>query len=221
MAYTLHGSLISPYVRKVAVVLLEKGVAYEHRDVNPFSPPEGYRALSPLGKIPVFTHDERPINDSSVIARYIDRLHPEPALYPADPYACARAEWIEEYMDGGFGPKMGPGVFIPMVLRPLMTGEEPDEAEPRRVVAEELPEYFDYMESQIGESGHFVGDGLTIADLAVGCLLVNMRLAGFNPDAARWPRLADFTRAMHARESFRTVNDPVIAAVGKRWVPFD
>ena len=34
MAYTVLGSAISPFVRKVMVCLREKNVAFEHEDVN-------------------------------------------------------------------------------------------------------------------------------------------------------------------------------------------
>ena len=132
MAYTVAGSLVSPFVRKVQVLLREKGIPFEHDDVNPFAPPEGWRESSPLGKIPVLRHDDRVVNDSSVICRYIEQLHPSPALYPSDPYDCARAEWIEEYCDAGLQPVAGNGVFAPLVLRPMMTGTEPDEVGPAR-----------------------------------------------------------------------------------------
>jgi glutathione S-transferase len=220
MSYTLIGSSISPFVRKVMVTLIEKGIEFENEQVNPFAPPEGYRDVSPLGLIPAFRHDDRVINDSSVMCRYIERLHPEPALYPSDPYDCARAEWIEEYMDSGFQP-VASRVFGPLVLRPMMSGEEPDETEPQRVIKEEIPPFFDYLASQLGGSEYFVGDALSIADITVGCLLVNSRLAGVVPDRDRWPKLAEFTKRMHSRDSFQTAIQPVVAAIGKRWVDLD
>lgn len=220
MSYTVIGSPISPYVRKVMVFLKEKGVAFEHEDVNPFSPPEGFREVSPLGRIPAFRHDGRIVNDSSIICHYIERLHPAPAFYPQDPYDCARAEWLEEYMDGGYMPVSGPKVFFPLVLSPLLTGKEADETEPRRVIAEELPGFFDYLENQIGDSGYFVGESLSIADIAVAALFVNTRLAGVNPDAKRWPKLTAFLKRMHGRQSFQEVIEPILPFVGKRWVEF-
>ena len=66
MSYTVIGSPISPFVRKVMLALNEKGVSYEHQDANPFAPPDGFREISPLGRIPAFRHDDRVINDSSV-----------------------------------------------------------------------------------------------------------------------------------------------------------
>jgi glutathione S-transferase len=221
MAYTVMGSSISPFVRKVMVFLAEKGVPYEHEDVNPFAPPEGFRNLSPLGRIPAFRHDDRVVNDSSVICHYIERLHPTPQFYPSDPYECARAEWIEEYMDGGFMPVSGAKVFLPLVLSPLLTGKEADETEPRKVIENELPPFFDYLNAQLGDSGYFVGHGLTIADISVASLFVNARLAGVNPDAKRWPKLHAFLKRMHARPSLKAVIDPILPLLGKRWKELD
>lgn len=221
MAYTVMGSSISPFVRKVMVFLAEKGVAYEHEDVNPFAPPEGYREVSPLGRIPAFRHDGRVVNDSSVICRYIERLHPTPAFYPSDPYQSARAEWVEEYMDGGYMPVSGPKVFLPLVLSPLMTGKEADETEPRKVIEKDLPPFFDYLNAQLGDSEYFVGNSLSIADISVACLFVNTRLAGVNPDVGRWPKLNAFLKRMHARPSLQTVIQPLLPLLGKRWKEFN
>lgn len=221
MAYTVLGSSISPFVRKVMVFLAEKDVPYQHEDVNPFAPPDGFRALSPLGRIPAFRHDDRVVNDSSVICRYVERLHPTPAFYPADPYQSARAEWIEEYMDGGFMPIAGAKVFFPLVLSPLMTGKEADESEPRKVIEKDLPPFYDYLDAQLGDSGHFVGEALSIADLSVASMFVNLRLAGEQPDGRRWPKLHAFLKRMHARPSLQAVIQPILPLLGKRWRELD
>lgn len=220
MAYAVLGSAISPFVRKVMVVLREKNVAFEHEDVNPFAPPEGWRAVSPLGRIPAFRHGDRIVNDSSVICRYIEQCEPRPALYPPDPYACARAEWIEEYMDGGLQPVAGNKVFLPRVLGPLLGRGEADEAAVAKAVDEELMPFFDYLEGQL-TGDYFVGDALSIADVAIGSGFVNLRLAGVVPEVDRHPKLRAFVQRMHARPSFAGVITPVVDLIGKRWVALD
>ncbi len=223
MTYTLLGSSISPYVRKVKLVLLEKKIEHATEDVIPFNPPKDWRAISPLGKIPAFRHDDKIINDSTIICEYLERLHPSPALQPSDPYLQARARWIEEYVDGGLIPVTGPKVFFELVVKPLL-GQKSDEATARKVIDEDLPAYFDYFESELesevgsGFAGEFfVGDQFGIADIAVGNLFVNLRLCGVRLDATRWKRLAAFVDRMHARPSFTAVIEPLKAAVGKRW----
>jgi glutathione S-transferase len=217
MAYTVLGSPISPFVRKVMVYMTEKGIPFEHEDVNPFAPPDGFRDVSPLGRIPAFRHDDKVVNDSSIICRYVERLHPTPAFYPSDPYQSARAEWIEEYMDGGLIPVAGPKVFLPLVLSPLLTGKEADETEPRKVIEQELPRYFEYLDTQLGNNEYFVGNAMSIADITVACLMVNVRLAGVNPEPTKFPRLHAFLKRMHARPSIKAVVDPILPLLGKRW----
>ncbi len=216
MTYTLLGSAISPYVRKVKLVLLEKQIRHAVEDVIPFNPPDGWRAISPLGKIPVLRHDERIVNDSTVICEYLERLHPTPALHPSDPYDLARARWIEEYVDGGVIPVTGPRVFFELVVKPLL-GQKSDEVAAKKVVDEELPAYFDYLEAEL-EGDYYIGDQLSIADIAVGNLFVNLRLCGVKPDPSRWKKLAAFVDRMHARASFKAVIEPLLGTVGKRWV---
>lgn len=87
----VYGTGYSPYVRKVLVSLVEKGVAYEHRPVMFHAPDQDFQACSPLGKIPAIEDDGFRLADSSAILWYLERKHPTPALVPADPKALGRA----------------------------------------------------------------------------------------------------------------------------------
>ena len=165
-------------------------------------------------------HDGRYINDSSVICEYLEKIHPEPALYPKDPYDCARAGWLEEFVHGGVIPVSGPGVFRPLVLMPVLTQKPPDAAAiaaAEKVVAENLGPLFAYLEAQLGGADYFVGKRLSIADIAVASPFVNLRHAGFPPDAGKCPKLAAFVARMHARPSFKACIEEERPVFGKRW----
>jgi len=222
MSLVVLGGSVSPFVRKVRVALAEKGLDYEHEQVNPFSPPAGWRELSPLGKIPAFRDGDRVLADSSVICAYLERRFPQPALYPSEAYDYARALWFEEYMDGGFVPVAGTKVFFALVLKPLFGGkpeaDPADEAVARKVVDEELPSFWDYLEGQLGDREFFVGERLTIADIAVASPHINLRHAGVSPARKRWPRLRAFLDRMHGRASFKKVIDEETPVFGKRSV---
>jgi glutathione S-transferase len=220
MSIKILGASVSPFVRKVRVACAEKGIEYGQEQVSPFAPPDGWRKISPLGKIPALEHDGKIINDSSVICAYLERIHPQPALYPSDPYDYARALWIEEYADGGLFPIAGPKVFMPVALRPVLTRQEPAAAEVEAVekaVREELAPLCAYLEEQLGDATYFVGDALTIADIAVATVFVNARHAGFPPDPGAFPRLARFVERMHTRPSFARCIDEEKQVFGKRW----
>ena len=87
MTYRVLGANVSPFVRKVRAFFAEKGVEYEIDQVNPFSPPDDWTEISPLGRIPALDHDGRIVNDSSVICAYLNMLHPDDAHLPAISFA--------------------------------------------------------------------------------------------------------------------------------------
>src|SRR5512135_2201605 len=97
MSVRIIGSYLSPYVRKVLVLLHLKGIAYEIDPVVPFFGDERFTALSPLRRVPVLIDERVALADSSVIAQYLEERYAQPALYPADIAERARARWLEEY----------------------------------------------------------------------------------------------------------------------------
>lgn len=88
MTLTLISHTLCPYVQRAAIVLAEKGVAFERRDVDLANKPDWFKAVSPLGKTPVLLVDDDAIFESAVICEYLDdtllpRLHPGDALLRA------------------------------------------------------------------------------------------------------------------------------------------
>lgn len=204
---TVYGASASPFVRKVRVVLAEKGIAYDLDPVIPFNPPAEFRQISPLGKIPAYRDGDKVLADSSIICSYIDKTSGGPSLYPSDPYECARAMWFEEYADGGLVSVVGPKIFMQKVINPLFFGKPADEAIVKKAIDEELPPYFDYLESQLGSSPYLVANQFSIADIGVGSQFVNLKHAGVIVDAKRWPKLAKYVAGIFARPSFKALID--------------
>ena len=94
-ALTLVSHALCPYVQRAAIVLAEKGVAFERRWVDLADKPDWFVAISPLGKTPVLLVGEVPIFESAVICEYLDETL-GPRLHPADPLARARhSAWME------------------------------------------------------------------------------------------------------------------------------
>src|SRR5262245_21728384 len=181
MAIKVLGGNVSPFVRKTRAFLAEKNVPYAIEQINPAAPPDGWRQISPLGKIPALEHDGKIVNDSSVICLYLEKLFPEPALYPKDPYEFARAASLEAYVDGGVVPCAGAQVFRAMALLPAFTQKAPDAAAieaATKVVTENIFPLLGYLEAQLGGAEYFVGNRLSIADLTVASVFVNLRHAG-------------------------------------------
>ena len=206
MALIVYGGSLSPFVRKVCVVMAEKGIEFSVENVNPFAPPPDFLTISPLKRIPVLRDTDQPepntLSDSSVICDYLEHKFPNPALYPKDPFQRARALWYEEYADSILAQTIGPGLFFQRVVKKMMK-QEPDEALCSATMKEKLPPLFDYLEKEICDRQYLVGDAFTIADVTVGTMLVNFEHAGEIVDPKRWPSLAAYGKRLHERPSFK------------------
>jgi len=80
-----YSSTLSPYARKVLVVLQEKGIdsTVEKILISPYDNEEEVRKLNPLGKIPILqTESHGLIYDSVVISEFLDNAFAGPRLFP-------------------------------------------------------------------------------------------------------------------------------------------
>ncbi|MEN8171074.1 MAG: glutathione S-transferase family protein [Pseudomonadota bacterium] len=86
---------ICPFVQRSVIVLLEKGVDYGITYINLKEPPEWFKAISPLGKVPVLKVGDEVVFESAVIMEYLDEVY-SPSLHPSDPLRKAHNRaWIE------------------------------------------------------------------------------------------------------------------------------
>jgi glutathione S-transferase len=201
----IYGSSVSPFVRKVAGVCIAKGVDYEIEAVNVFDPPAAFREISPMKRIPVLRDRSvaeegvaGTIPDSSAICAFIEKKHPAPALYPDDPMALGEALFIEEFADTSLAMAGGLGIFRPIFFA-VSKGEEPDLDKARNAWANQLPPVFDVLEARLGGREFFAGGALSIADITVACVLMQVSLVAETP-LSQWPGLAAHFAAMQAHE---------------------
>ena len=197
----VYGASLSPFVRKVLAYGAEKGLELEHKPLGLGSDDPDFLEASPFRKIPGFRDGDFAISDSSAIIHYLEAKYPEPALIPAEPKARARVIWFDEFADTilcACGAKM----FFNRIVAPRFLGREGDLETADKAEKEELPPILDYLERTIPESGWLVGDGLTLADIAVATAFANFRHLGITIDGARYPKVAAFAERMLARPSF-------------------
>ena len=73
----LIGSITSPYVRKVRIVMAEKKLDYEFVQEDVWSADTQIAASNPLGKVPcLIMEGGEALFDSRVIVEYVDTLSP-------------------------------------------------------------------------------------------------------------------------------------------------
>ncbi|WP_181177548.1 glutathione S-transferase family protein [Mesorhizobium sp. B4-1-1] len=96
---TLVSHHLCPYVQRAAISLAEKGVPFERVYVDLSNKPDWFKAISPLGKVPLLRvrhgNAQDVIFESAVILEFLEETEANP-LHPADPLARARQRaWIE------------------------------------------------------------------------------------------------------------------------------
>ncbi|WP_086606374.1 glutathione S-transferase family protein [Erythrobacter donghaensis] len=199
----IYGSPVSPFVRKAAGMCIAKGVPYEVEAINIFAPPPWFVEISPMKRIPVLRDRSvaeeglaGTIPDSSAICAYIEKKHPAPALYPEEPMAHAQALFIEEFADTTLAMAGGLGIFRPIFFA-ISKGQEPDLDKARDAWANQLPPVFDVLETRLGGRAYFAGDALSIADITVACVLMQVSLVAETP-LDKWPGVAAHFAAMQA-----------------------
>src|SRR6266581_6459121 len=116
----LYDFALSPRVRKVRIVLAEKGLRYEKGNVDLFKgeqkKPE-YLAINPYGKVPALQDNGTTVYESTIIMEYLNDKYPNPPLLPADPGQRARGRVLMHYADnpydGACGALVGEVFFKP------------------------------------------------------------------------------------------------------------
>lgn len=194
--------------QRILWLLEELGAPYEikhyQRDaVTNLAPPE-LKAIHPLGKSPLLEVPDdsasggrgRVIQESGAIAEYLCENHDGEALVPArgtDDHV--RHLELIHFAEGS--------AMTPIILNLYLSrlGDAVAAVKPR--IDEQLDAHFAYLDGEVNDAGHFIGDRLSAADIM---LSFPAEVAAMN-GAARYPKLAAFVSAMHARPAWQAARE--------------
>lgn len=87
----LYSGNACPFSHRCRIVLYEKGMDFEIRDVDLHDKPEDIAAMNPYSRVPILVERDLTLYESNIINEYIDERFPHPQLMPADPVMRARA----------------------------------------------------------------------------------------------------------------------------------
>lgn len=194
----LASHALCPYVQRAAIVLAEKGVAFERREVNLADKPAWFLAVSPLGKTPVLLVAGEPVFESAVICEYLDETQ-SPRLHPDDALERARHRgWIE---------------FASALLNTIAGFYTAADDTALRKKCDELRERLRQLERELERrpGPYFAGAPFSLVDAAFGPVFryfdVFERIADFG-FFERTPRLLAWRRALALRDSVRRAVAP-------------
>ena len=193
----LLGSLTSPFVRKVRVVMAEKKLDYELVLENVWSAETRIQEFNPLGKVPcLVTDDGTCLFDSRVIVEYLDTLSPVGRLLPQGNRDRTATRHWEAIADG----VLDAGVAI------VAEGRRPEHQRSADWVnrqAGKITAALHTMESDVSPHHFCMGVNFSLADVSVGCALgyLDFRMPELNWRDTH-PNLAGLFERLSARPSF-------------------
>jgi glutathione S-transferase len=197
----LYGSLTSPYVRKVRILIREKNLACEFVVADAWAADSPIPTLNPLGKVPALALDNGDVLfDSPVIVEYLDSLK-APALLAVS--GAARWEMLR-------WQALADGMLDATVSR-LLESRRPAEqqsAESIRRQEEKIARSLKYIEDHLRSGPWLVSDRFSLADLVMAVALEYIDFRYPHDWRSRYPRLAPWLAAISARPSLIETRPP-------------
>ena len=196
----LIGSLSSPFVRKVRIVLAEKKLDYKFIVEDVWSPESTILASNPLGKVPCLVMEGgEAIFDSRVIVEYVDTLSPVGKLIPLGGRERVEVRTWEALADG----IMDAGILVRMERT---WAQRSAEQRSPAWIARQLTKVnaaLGAMSQGLGEKPWCSGSHFSLADISVGCALgwLEFRFPEINW-REDYPNLARHMDKLSQRQSF-------------------
>jgi len=162
----LIGSITSPYVRKVRIVMAEKKLDYQFALEDVWSPDTTIGEANPLGKVPcLIMEDGGAVFDSRVIVEYLDTLTPVGKLIPASGRERAEVKCWEALADGL--------ADAALLMRLEETQRDAGERSANWVARQrgKVDGALQAMSTGLADSPWCNGNHYSLADIAVGCAL--------------------------------------------------
>ncbi|EFD0105244.1 TPA: glutathione S-transferase [Escherichia coli] len=198
----LVGSYTSPFVRKLSILLLEKGITFEFINELPYNVDNGVAQFNPLGKVPVLvTEEDECWFDSPIIAEYIELMNVAPTMLPRDPLESLRVRKIEALADGIMDAGL---VSVREQARPAAQQSEDELLRQREKINRSL----DVLEGYLVD-GTLKTDTVNLATIAIACAVGYLN---FRRVAPGWcvdrPHLVKLVENLFSRESFARTEPP-------------
>jgi glutathione S-transferase len=146
---TLVSHDLCPYVQRAAIVLAEKGVPFKRVDIDLSNKPDWFKAISPLGKVPLLQVGDEVLFESAVIVEYLEETTHHP-LHPRQPLEKARHRaWME---------------FGSSILADIWVVETTADRAAFDARLQTLREKFQRLDAQLGNGPFFAGEAFSVVD---------------------------------------------------------
>ena len=199
----LHHLPLSPFSRKIRLVLAEKRLPFELQIEKVWERREGYLQLNPANTVPTLVDDGLAIPDSGVICEYLEETYPEPPLLPRPQAARIEARRLVAWFDGKFAAEVTANLLGERLMKRLM-GRGTTDAGALRAGYANMRHHLEYIGWLAENRTWLAGDTLTLADFAAASHLSALDFTG-DVDWSVSAPARDWYARMKSRPSFRAI----------------
>lgn len=222
----LHQFRFSNFNEKARWALAFKGLGLPRKDYLPGPHGGQIKKLCPESFTPVLEWDGDHIQGSAAVIDHLERVQPEPALYPVDPAEKEEALRLQAHFDEKVGPEVRRALFLDTMsdagymanlfaggkpwlvrksygamlplVRPLMRSAMDLTPDKQSAALKATEEGLDFVAERSKATGYLVGTRFSVADLAAAALL-SITANPDHPDMKRPEPMSKTTRAWMER----------------------
>lgn len=200
----LYHTHLSPFCRKIRMLLKEKNLDFTLVCENPWDRNLEFFALNPAGEVPVLVEENGTvISGAYAIAEYVEDIYPGMIMIGQTAAERAEVRRLIDWFDHKFDFEVTQNVLFEKVFKHYMQYGEPDSSAIRKG-KQNILYHLDYIGYLASERYFLAGDALTLADIAAAAHLSALDYLGdvpwnYNPAAHSWYAL------MKSRPSMRCI----------------
>lgn len=196
----LYSGTSCPFSQRCRIVLYEKGMDFEIKDIDQREKPDEIAAMNPYNQLPILVERDLTLYESNIINEYIDERFPHPQLMPADPVMRARARlFLFNFERDLFSH-----------LADIVNGTPKAADKARTIVRDNLTQIAPIFNKQ----KFMLGDDYSMLDVAIAPLLWRLDHLGIQLPKQGTP-LLKYAERLFARPAFIEALTPIEKAMRK------
>ncbi|MDH3265059.1 MAG: glutathione S-transferase family protein [Paracoccaceae bacterium] len=199
----LYHFALSPFCRKVRLVLAEKKIELELIEERYWEHGAEFLRRNPAGKVPVLRLNGKVMSESQAICEYVAEVQPEPPLMPRraeDRYEVRR---LVGWFDDKFHHEVTSKLLYERVNKKVMGRGYPESANVK-AGAKAIKYHLDYMGWLLDQRRWLAGDAMSLADFAAAAHLSCLDYIS-DVDWTRSGTVKDWYAKIKSRPAFRAI----------------
>ena len=199
----LYHIAMSPYCRKVRLILAEKRIECELIEERYWERDPSFLRRNPAAKVPVLEIDGKIMSESAAICEYLEEKYPNPSLMPVDIHQRYEVRRLVGWFDDKFHRDVTSKLVYERVTKKIMGQGYPDSKNVKDG-AKKIKYHLDYIAWLLEQRSWLAGDLMSLADFAAAAHLSALDYIS-DVDWHRSKVLKDWYAKIKSRPAFRSI----------------